>query len=354
MGMDWRLRASGITLGLMSLAIGLAGCDSGGQSNGDQASGGAAAESKLTGEIKIDGSSTVFPIMQATAEMFMNAHPGVKISVGRAGSGAGFKKFLDETPDLRTDIADASRCIKDTEVKHAKELGVEFIEVPVAYDGIAVVVHPGNDFVDELSVDELHAIWGPDSKIDNWQDVRPGFPDQPLKLYGPTGDSGTYEYFTHAINGKARVCRQDYAPSATIQIVQGVAGDQNGLGFFGYSYYIASKDKLKLLGVKDGDKPAIKPSFETIADQSYTPLARPLFIYINKESLERPEVSALVSFFFDHAKSIVEHEQVNYIALGDTLYNTMRARVKGRVTGTMFSSIDDEAKSLTQIYGLSE
>jgi phosphate transport system substrate-binding protein len=334
---------------LAGLMVGLSGCEGGDSATGNNANGDA-----LTGKVKIDGSSTVFPIMQLAAELFMEANPKVLVSVGRSGSGAGFKKFLDATEELRTDIADASRCIKSSEVEKAAEMGVEFVEVPVAYDGIAVVVHPSNTFVDYLTVEELHAIWGPDSTIDNWQDVRPGFPDQPLKLYGPTGDSGTYEYFTHAINGEARACRQDYAPSATIQVVQGVAGDKNALGFFGFSYYVASADRLKLVAVKDGEGPEIKPSFETIADQSYKPLSRPLFIYVNKAAAQRKEVSALLDYFFDHAKTIVENENVNYIGLSDKLYAAMRQRIKDGVTGTVYSSMDDETKSLYDLYGVAK
>lgn len=354
---NWQRSGWILLAGLALSIVGCGGNDAGsGEAGGGEAGGSEASESgsQLSGAIKIDGSSTVYPIMFIAAEMFMIENPKVKVTLGRSGSGAGFKKFLDAQPQLRTDIANASRCIKTTEAEKAAELEVGFVEIPVAYDGIVVAVHPSNDFVDNLTIEELHAIWGPDSTIDNWQDVRPGFPDRPLKLYGPTFDSGTYEYFMHVVNGNARACRQDYSASATIQVVQGVAGDRNALGFFGYSYYVANAQNLKPLAISQGEAEPVKPTIETISSQQYKPLSRPLFIYVSEGAMQREEVGSFVNFFFDHAKEIVEHKQVNYIGLSEKLYEAMRKRASEGVLGTMYASLDDEAQSLYKIYGVAE
>jgi phosphate transport system substrate-binding protein len=307
---------------------------------------------RLSGRVKVDGSSTVAPIMMAAAELFHEEQPRVRVTVGISGSGGGFKKFLEERPDLRTDISDASRPIKPAELSRAAEIGVEFIEMPIAYDGIAVVVHPSNRFCDHLTIDELKRIWEPNSKIDNWKDVRPGFPDLPLKLYGPGTDSGTFDYFVETVVGKAKSCRSDFMPSEDDNVlVQGVAGDEGGLGYFGYSYYVANKDKLNLVGIStEGGRP-IKPSLQTIRDGTYTPLSRPLFVYVNAQAVQRPEVQAFLKFFFTNAKMIVEHPKVNYVALSDGLYGAIWSRLESQVTGSMYADPQNKRKGLAELYG---
>lgn len=271
-------------------------------------------EAKLSGEIKIDGSSTVFPITEAMAEEFTKLHPDVRIPVGISGTGGGFKKFVVK----ETAISDASRPIKDKEAAAAKENGVEYIELTVAYDGLSVLVNPANTWVDSLTVDELKKIWGPESTVKTWKDVRPEWPAEEIKLYAPGTDSGTFDYFTEEINGKSGAIRQDFTPSEDDNVlVQGIAGDKNALGFFGFAYYIENKDKLKAVKIDSGQGP-VGPSFETIADGSYTPLSRPIFIYVNKAELKRPEVKEFVKFYMENAKEIVP--QVGYVALSDDKY----------------------------------
>lgn len=305
----------------------------------------------LSGRVKIDGSSTVAPITMAAAELFRGEQPRVQVTVGISGSGGGFKKFLEERADLRTDITDASRPIKPVELSRAAAVGVEFIEIPIAYDGIAVVVNPANTWCDSLTINELRKIWEPNSKINNWKDVRPGFPDVPLKLYGPGTDSGTFDYFVETVVGKAKSCRSDFTPSEDDNVlVQGVAGDRGSLGYFGFSYYEANKSKLNLLGVSAKSAEPVKPSLETIRDGSYAPLSRPLFMYVNSEAAERPEVKAFLQFVFANAKKIVEHPKVNYVALSDDLYKAIWSRLERRITGSVFADPQTKGKGLVELY----
>ncbi len=281
----------------------------------------------LSGAVKIDGSSTVAPVSMGMAELFQEEHSGVRVTVGISGTGGGFKKFLEEQPALRTDINNASRPISASEKERAAKLGIEYIEFMVAIDGLAVVVHPSNDFCKHLTVEELKRIWEPNSKINNWNQIRSGFPDLPLKLYGPGTDSGTFDYFTEAVVGKEKSCRSDFTMSENDNVlVQGVAGDKGGLGYFGYSYYEANHNKLGLLAVDKGDGKPVKPTLETVRGDKY-PLARPLFIYVNKAALARPEVRAFVEFYFDHAVEIVEHPMVNYVALDPAKYSENKAKL---------------------------
>lgn len=307
---------------------------------------------RLSGRVKLDGSSTVAPITMAAAELFRAEQPRVQVTVGISGSGGGFKKFLEKEADLRTDISDASRPIKSSELKLATEVGVEFIEMPIAYDGIAVVVHKSNTFCSALTIEELRKIWEPNSKINNWKDIRPGFPDLPLKLYGPGTDSGTFDYFVETVVEKAKACRSDFTPSEDDNVlVQGIAGDPGSLGYFGFSYYEANKDKLNLLAISEGDAKPIKPSLATIRDGSYTPLSRPLFVYVNTEAGKRPEVRAFLQFIFTNAKKIVEHPKVNYVALSDDLYKSIWSRLEHGVTGSMYADPANKGKSLDELYG---
>lgn len=298
---------------------------------------GASAE-RLTGRVKIDGSSTVAPITMAAAEMFNGEQPRVQVTVGISGTGGGFKKFLDAQPGLRTDISDASRPIKSSEMSKAQELGVQYVEIPVGIDGIAVMVHPSNKFCEDLTVDELKRIWEPGSKIKNWKDVREGFPNLEMKLYGPGADSGTFDYFTEVIVGKSKASRSDYTASESDNVlVQGIAGDAGAIGYFGYAYYEANHGKLKLIGVDNGKGP-VKPSLDVIRAGRYEPLSRPMFMYINLESYRRPEVKAFLDFFLTNAKKIVEHPTVNYVALSDELYKVAQERLDKRVTGSAMAA----------------
>jgi phosphate transport system substrate-binding protein len=296
---------------------------------------------QLSGKIHIDGSSTVYPIAAAMAEKFAEEQPNVKVDVGGpSGTGGGFKKFLDAKPELRTDISDASRPIKPTEVARAKEVGVEFIELPIAYDGMAVMVNPQNTWCDHLTLAELKRVFEPGSKIANWKEIRAGFPDQPLKIYAPSSDNGTYDYFVEAvIGGEAKTLRSDpiYSASATQTAnVQGIAGDKGALGFFGFSYYENNRERLKLLAIDNGDGKPLKPSLEAIRANTYRPLSRPLFIYVSRAAADRPEVSAFVLFQLKNAPKIVEHPKVGYVALPAELYNIALQRFEKRVTGTVY------------------
>ncbi len=305
------------------------------------------AGEKLSGRIKIDGSSTVAPITMATAELFQQEHPRVQVTVGISGTGGGFKKFLDQRPNLRTDISDASRFIKPKELDRAKEVGVNFIEIPIGIDGIAVMVHPSNTFCDYLTVDELKRIWEPGSAITTWKQIRPSFPDLPLKLYGPDTDSGTFDYFTEAIVGKARASRSDYTASASDNVlVQGIAGDRGGLGYFGFSYYKANKDALKLVGVDNNTGRPIKPNLDIIRSGIYKPLSRPMFMYVNVDAYKRPEVKAFLEFFLDNAPGIVEHPTVNYVALSNDLYDMGKKRLQSGKTGSAMAAANVKGESL--------
>src|SRR4030043_420143 len=250
--------------------------------------------------IKIDGSSTVYPITEAVAEEFQKMKKGaVKVTVGISGTGGGFKKFSRG----EIDISDASRPIVKKEMDACKEAGIEYIELPVAYDGLAVMVNPKNNWVTSMTVADLKKIWEPaaERKITKWNHVNPAWPDVPLKLYGPGVDSGTFDYFTEAIVGKSRSSRGDFTASEDDNVlVQGIASDRGGLGFFGYAYYAENPDKLKLVGI-DAGKGAVLPSLQTVMDGTYAPLSRPIFIYFNKKSMERPEVKEFVEFYLKNA-----------------------------------------------------
>lgn len=285
----------------------------------------------LSGNVKVDGSSTVFPITEAVAEEFGKIHPRVRVTVGVSGTGGGFKKYAIG----EIDINDASRPIKGKEIKKAKENQVDFIELPVAFDGLSVVVSKENTWVDYLSKEELHMIWKPESRVTHWSDVRPEWPAKPIKLYGPGTDSGTFDYFTEAINGKSQVCRSDFSKSEDDNVlVQGIAGDKHSLGFFGFAYYKENKDKLKIVPI-DGGKGPVAPTEETINNGTYQPLSRPIFIYVNPISANRPEVAAFVDFYMKDAKHLVG--EVGYVALPDNVYTMGLNRFKAKTTGSVFS-----------------
>ncbi len=276
----------------------------------------------LSGTIEIDGSSTVFPITQAMAEEFQKIHRDVRINVGISGTGGGFKRFTTG----ETDISDASRPITTSEAAAAQTNNINYIEFEIALDGIAVVVNPQNTWVDYLTTAELKMIWNVNSTVTKWSDVRAGWPDQPLHLYGPGTDSGTFDYFTEVINGKTKSSRADFTASEDDNIlVQGVSGDSNSLGYFGYAYYVENKDKVKVVPIDSGAGP-VTPNDTTITSNTYTPLSRPLFIYVNTASLERAEVKAFLEFYMENGEVLV-HE-VGYTPLTAQVYEDNLATIK--------------------------
>lgn len=283
--------------------------------------------------IKIDGSSTVYPITEAVAEEFQKAKRGtVKVTVGISGTGGGFKKFSRGD----TDISDASRPIVKKEMDACKEAGIEYIELPVAYDGIAVMVNPRNNWVTSMTPADLKKIWEPaaEGKVTRWNQVNPKWPDVPLKLYGPGVDSGTFDYFTEAIVGKSRASRGDFTASEDDNVlVQGIATDRGALGFFGYAYYAENTNKLKIVPI-DAGKGLVTPSENTIMGGTYEPLSRPIFIYVNKKAAERPEVKEFVEFYLKHAPKLVK--QVKYVPLPDRVYKLSELRFARKVSGTVF------------------
>ena len=292
-------------------------------------SGDSAQVADLSGEIIIDGSSTVYPVTVAAAEEFRKDHPKVQIPVGISGTGGGFKKFAAG----ETVISDASRPIKESERENAAANGVTFIELTVAYDGLSVLVNPDNDWASCLTTDQLHEIWKPDSTISNWNQIDSSFPNQEIVLYGPDADSGTFDYFTEEINGDTGVIRTDFYPAVDDNVlVQGIAGDKGALGYFGYAYYIANTDKLKLVAVDAGDG-CVEPNETTINDGRYTPLSRPLFIYVSIDSLQREEVKAFVDFYLRNATEL--SASVGYVGLPQPLYDAGLALLNNPIPDIM-------------------
>lgn len=291
----------------------------------------------LEGRVNVDGSSTVFPVTQAMAEEFSLVAPNVQVPVGVSGTGGGFELFCAG----ETDISDASRPISEEEAAICAEAGIEFIEIPVAYDGLSVVVNPENDWVDCLTVEQLNTIWAPESEgeISNWNQVDPSFPDAPLVLFGPGTDSGTYDYFTGVINDEEGASRGDYTGSEDDNVlVQGVSSEVNALGFFGYAYYKENQDLLKLVAIDDGDpengEGCIEPSPETINDGTYQPLSRPLFIYVSADAAARPEVGGFVDFYLNEGPAIIP--EIGYVPFSEEFYATIYERFTAGTTGSVF------------------
>jgi phosphate transport system substrate-binding protein len=283
--------------------------------------------------IKIDGSSTVYPITEAVAEEFQK-ETGKKVTVGVSGTGGGFKKFCRG----ETSISGASRPVKAKEIKKCDEAGISFIEVPVAFDALTVVINKDNDWATEMSPEELKKMWGPDAqgKVMNWSQIREGFPDQPLKLYGPGADSGTFDYFTEAIIKKSKSIRGDFTASEDDNVlVQGVAGDKGGLGYFGLAYYVENKDKLGAVKVKNKEGKFVEPSLETVMDGTYNPLSRPLFIYLNAtKAAFDPNVKKFVEFYLNNAAKL--SKEVGYVPFSTAEYDAIKNHVKTLKTGTAF------------------
>ncbi|MGH6899430.1 MAG: PstS family phosphate ABC transporter substrate-binding protein [Geminicoccaceae bacterium] len=289
--------------------------------------------------IRIDGSSTVYPITEAMAEEFQLASGGkYRVTVGISGTGGGFKKFCRG----ETHISDASRPIKESERAACKEAGIEFIELPVALDALTVVVNPENDWVDHLTVEELKKVWEPaaQGKVTNWSQIRSGFPDRPLTLYGAGVDSGTYDYFTEAVVGEEGSSRGDFTASEDDNVlVQGVASDPNALGFFGLAYYVENQDKLKAVPIQPpGGGAAVLPSVETARDGSYQPLSRPIFIYVSKQAADELEaVQQFVEFYLDPENAELLIEEVGYVPLPLEAYELALRNFAERHTGTAFA-----------------
>ena len=290
---------------LASLSLLLVGC------------GGSKEGTGLKGEVLIDGSSTVAPISQAVAEEFSKENSDVNVSVGISGTGGGIKKFVSG----EIDIADASRAMKPEELSTAQKNGIEFIELKIGLDGLTVVANPENTWAQNLTTEDLKKIWADGSTVKTWKDVNPAWPAEPIKLYVPDQDSGTYDYFIEEILGKDGKIRKDYSPSSDDnQLVQGVEGDKGALGYFGYAYYLEQKDKLKALSIN-----GISPSDETVKNGTYKPLSRPLYIYINKKSFtEKAQVKSFVQFYIKNAAELVKSS--GYVPLDD--YDAQEAAIK--------------------------
>ncbi|MBI3141158.1 MAG: PstS family phosphate ABC transporter substrate-binding protein [Rhodocyclales bacterium] len=296
----------------------------------------ASAASFASPIVKVDGSSTVYPITEAVAEEFQKAKKGaVKVTVGISGTGGGFKKFCRG----ETDVSDASRPISRKEMDACKEAGIQYIELPVAFDALTVVINPQNTWIKELKVEELKAMWEPaaQGKITKWNQVNPAWPDLPLKLFGPGADSGTFDYFTDAINGKEKSSRGDFTASEDDNVlVQGVSRDKGALGYFGMAYYIENQGKLKAVPiVAKGASAGVLPSLENVMAGTYQPLARPIFIYVNaKSAAEKPEVKEFVEYYFKNAKKLVA--EVKYVPLSDADYKHALENFGKRKIGTAF------------------
>jgi phosphate transport system substrate-binding protein len=312
----------------VGLAMTVAAC--GGRSD----SGSTTAEPAV---IAIDGSSTVFPVTEAVAEEFQKATPGARVTVGLSGTGGGFQKFCRG----ETVVSNASRPISATEVQACQQAGVAYVELPVAYDGLAVVVNPKNSWATSMTVAELKRLWEPEAQgtILRWNQIRPSWPNREVHLFGAGVDSGTFDYFTEVINGKAKASRGDYTSSEDDNIlVQGVAGDENALGFMGLAYFEENKDKMKLVAVDDekADNGAgpIAPSLDTVRGGTYRPLSRPLFIYVSTAGLARPEVEQFVKYYLEQATPLIE--EIGYVPLADAEQTLVRERFTARTTGSMY------------------
>ncbi|APR05760.1 PstS family phosphate ABC transporter substrate-binding protein [Thauera chlorobenzoica] len=311
-------------------------------------SGGAAAQAL----VKVDGSSTVFPVTEAVAEEFQKAKKGgVRVTVGVSGTGGGFKKFCRG----ETDISNASRPISKKEIDDCKAAGIEFVELPIAFDALTVVLNPKNDWADKgITVAQLKAMWEPaaQGKITKWNQVNPAWPDRDLTLYGAGADSGTFDYFTEAVTGKSKSSRGDFTASEDDNVlVQGVSRDVNALGFFGFAYYEENKDKLKAAKIiaEDG-KPAVGPSMESVLDGSYTPLSRPIFIYVNAKSLEKPEVKEFVEFYNKEGAALAA--EVKYVPLPKKAYDYNIEQVAKLARGTKFGGENKVGITIEELMSL--
>ena len=296
--------------------------------------------------IAIDGSSTVFPIAEAVAEEFQIKKKGeVRVTVGISGTGGGFKKFCRG----ETDISNGSRPILKAEMEACAAAGVKYIELPVAFDALTVAVNPANDWAQTMTIAELKTIWEPDAqgKITHWNQVRPEWPNEPLTLFGAGADSGTFDYFTEAVVGKAKSSRGDFTASEDDNVlVQGVERNKNALGFFGFAHYFAHKDKLIAVKIDNG-KGGVEPSLPTVIDGSYQPLSRPMFIYVNESSVSKPEVREFVEFFLSAGPALIE--EVGYVPLPKDAYDQTLNRFRAKQLGTVFGGVPEVGVTIEEL-----
>jgi phosphate transport system substrate-binding protein len=300
--------------------------------------------------VSLDGSSTVFPISEAVAEEFQKVEKSIRVTVGISGTGGGFQKFCR----AEIDISDASRPISATEVEACKKAGVEYIELPIAYDGIAIAVNPKNKWADKITTAELKTLWAPDAqgKVKTWSQVRKGWPAREIHLFGAGVDSGTYDYFTEAVNGKAKASRGDFTSSEDDNVlVQGIANDELALGFIPFAYFESNQGKLKLVPVDDGKSDngdgAILPSAETIKNGTYQPMSRPIFIYVSRKANDRPEVQKFVDYYLKNADKLVK--EVGYVGLGNEIYTLVSDRYTKKTLGSAFVGKNTVGVTLDQL-----
>ena len=300
----------------------------------------------LKGVVKIDGSSTVYPITEAVAEEFNASAPKVRVTVGVSGTGGGFKRFVAG----EIDIADASRPIKKSEFDMAAKAKLDFIEVPIAFDGLTIVVNPKNTWCTALTVAQVKKIFGASGSAKTWKDVDPSWPATPIKVYSPGTDSGTFDYFKEVVVGKDGAIRSDMSVSEDDNVlVRGVTGDEGAIGFFGCAYYFENKDKVRAVAI-DGGKGAVMPTVESIEDGSYAPFSRPLFIYVSKASAAKPEVKAFVDFYLKNVARLAG--EVGYVKLPDAVYSKVSANWSAQRTGSQFIDAkgDHVTGSLAEFY----
>jgi phosphate transport system substrate-binding protein len=289
--------------------------------------------------IKMDGSSTVFPIAEAVAEEFQISKRGqVRVTVGIAGTGGGFKRFCRG----ETDISDASRPILKEEMEVCRAAGIKYLELPIAFDALTVVVNPQNTWVKSLTIADLKKMWEPaaQARVTKWNQVRAEWPNQPLMLFGPGADSGTFDYFTEAVNGKAKASRGDYTASEDDNVlVQGVENNKNAIGYFGFAYYIAHKDKMRAVPIDNGKGKLVGPSIDGVIDGSYQPLSRPLFVYVKETAAQRPEVQEFIRFLLGEGTDLVK--EVGYVPLSQQAYKTALQHFESRKLGTVFGGVPE-------------
>jgi phosphate transport system substrate-binding protein len=297
--------------------------------------------------VKIDGSSTVFPVTEAVAEDFQKSSRGkYRVTVGISGTGGGFKKFCRG----ETDVSNASRPILKKEMDDCRAAGIEYIELPVAFDALTVVIHPRNDFVRQLTVAEMKKMWEPSAqgKVMRWNQVNPSWPDAPMALFGPGADSGTFDYFTEAVVGKSKSSRGDFTASEDDNVlVQGVSRDANALGYFGYAYYVENKDKLKAVPIVNEKGQAVLPSLEAVEQGAYSPLARPIFIYVSTRSLAKPEVRQFVQYYMTHGAALAK--EVKYVPLPADAYKTAWEHVQKGKKGTVFGGVAEVGVTIGEL-----
>jgi phosphate transport system substrate-binding protein len=297
--------------------------------------------------VKIDGSSTVYPITEAVAEEFQKSKQNrIKVTVGISGTGGGFKKFCRG----ETDISDASRPILKSEMADCAKAGIEYFELPVAFDALTVVVNPKNSFIKQLTIAEMKKMWEPGAqgKVTRWNQVNPDWPDAPMKLFGPGADSGTFDYFTEAVVGKSKSSRGDFTASEDDNVlVQGVARDVNALGYFGFAYYSENKDKLKAVPIVNDKGQAVEPSMEAVLKGSYQPLSRPIFIYVSAKALDKPEVKEFVQYYMTHGAKLAQ--EVKYVPLPASAYKTALDHVAKNKRGTVFGGTAEVGVTIEEL-----